>query len=152
MHPIDYANACPDVSLTSLHYYFPWAIRTLLKWVIFCLVTDRRPQPDLDTRQYFGTADREDLDYAAKLAEYRRLADGYLAADAYREFCEKNLADLDAHVLEWAAGRDFDRLLVDTVTATYPAAERDQFIAHFRGLTGLWVQDEQARLSGPAAV
>jgi len=100
VHPIHYANACPDVSLTSLHYYFPWAIRTQLKWVIFCLVTDRRPQPDLDTRQYFGTADREDLDYAAKLAEYRRLADGYLAADAYREFCEKNLADLDAHVLE----------------------------------------------------
>jgi len=30
-YPIDYANACPDVSLISLHYYFPWAIRTLLK-------------------------------------------------------------------------------------------------------------------------
>jgi hypothetical protein len=32
VHPIDYANASPDVALTSLHYYFPWAIKTLLKW------------------------------------------------------------------------------------------------------------------------
>ncbi len=34
--PIDYANACPDVALTSLHYYFPWAMRSLVKWTAFC--------------------------------------------------------------------------------------------------------------------
>ena len=151
VYPIDYANACPDVSITSLHYYFPWAIRTMLKWVVFCLVTGRRPHLDLDTRLYFNIADRGDLDYAAKLAEYRRLADRYLTVDAYREFCDKQLADIDGRVLEWAAGQDFDQLLVDTVTTMYPAAERDRFIAHFRGLTSLWVQDEQARLGRPAA-
>jgi hypothetical protein len=32
--------------------------------------------------------------------------------------------------------------------ATYPAHEHERFIAHFRGLTGLWVRDEAARLSG----
>ena len=35
VYPIDYANACPDVSLTSLHYYFPWAIKALVKWSVF---------------------------------------------------------------------------------------------------------------------
>jgi hypothetical protein len=29
--PIDYANACPDVAVTSLHYYFPWAMKSLIK-------------------------------------------------------------------------------------------------------------------------
>jgi len=43
VHPIDYANACPDVAVTSLHYYFPWAMSALVKWTVFCLVTDRRP-------------------------------------------------------------------------------------------------------------
>ncbi len=36
-------------------------------------------------------------------------------------------------MLDWAAGPGFDRLLTDTVAATYPAAEHDWFIAHLRG-------------------
>ena len=36
---------------------------------------------------------------------------------------------------------------MDTVRATYPEHEHERFIAHFRGLTGLWVADETTRLS-----
>ena len=48
-------------------------------------------------------------------------------------------------MLDWVAGR-FDQLLTDTVRAVYPAAEHEQFIAHLRGLTGLWAADESSRL------
>jgi hypothetical protein len=146
--PIDYANACPDVAVTSLHYYFPWAMRALVKWTVFCLVTGRRPRIDLDTGSYFDIAGRDDLDYGQKLAEYRRLADAYFDVDAYRDFCEAHLPDVDHRVLDWTSGPAFDRLLVDTVTATYPAHERERFIAHFRGLVGLWARDEAGRLQG----
>src|SRR5687767_9654961 len=40
--PIDYANASPDVALTSLHYYFPWAMRALVRWSAFCCATARQ--------------------------------------------------------------------------------------------------------------
>jgi hypothetical protein len=145
--PIDYANACPDVALTSLHYYFPWAMRALVKWTVFCLATGRRPRIDLDTGSYFQVAERQDLDYGQKLAEYRRLADAYFDVDAYRDFCGAYLPDIDQRVLDWTNGPAFDRLLVDTVTSTYPPHERERFIAHFRGLIGLWNRDEAARLT-----
>ena len=60
-YPIDYANASPDVAITSLHHYFPWAMKALLRWCVFCVVTGRRGQVDLDTRHYFDIGDREDL-------------------------------------------------------------------------------------------
>ena len=88
VHPIDYANASPDVALTSLHYYWPWAIAALLKWSVFCTVTGRRSRGvDLDTRTYFEVGDREDLSYEQKLGEYRRLADDYFEVERYQEFC-----------------------------------------------------------------
>jgi len=142
VYPIDYANACPDVSVTSLHYYFPWAMQALVKWTVFCLVTGRGPRLDLDTRAYFAISDSGDLGYHEKLAEYRRLADAYFAVDDYRAFCAAHLPDIGRRVLDWAAGPAFDQLLVDTVTATYPVHERERFVAHFRGLVGLWVRDQ----------
>lgn len=140
--PIDYANACPDIGLTSLHYYFPWAIRTLVRWCVFCVVSGRRPQLDLDTRRYFEIGDGEDVPYEDKLRAYRELADDYFEADRYEEFCATSLAHLDEVVLEWVASPDFDRLLVDSVRTLFPTHEHEQFIAHFRGLTGQWVREQ----------
>ncbi len=141
VHPIDYANASPDVALTSLHYYFPWAMKALLKWCTFCLVTGRRPQVDLDTRRYFEIGDREDLGYGEKLAAYRRLSDEYFEADRYHDFCASRLGHVDELVLDWVGSADFDRLLVTTVRATYPAHEQERFVAHLRGLLGQWVRE-----------
>jgi hypothetical protein len=141
VHPIDYANACPDVAITSLHYYFPWAIKALLRWTAFCVVTGRRLRLDLDTSEYFAVADREDLTYGEKLAEYRKLADKYFETDRYLDFCAAQLPHVDEMVWDWVASDDFDALLLDTVRSTYPEHEHDQFIAHFRGLLQAWVDD-----------
>jgi hypothetical protein len=86
-------------------------------------------------------ADREDLSYSEKLGAYRRLADEYFETDRYLDFCASRLAHLDEVVLEWVDSAEFDALLVETVKATYPAHEHDKFVAHFRGLVGMWVRD-----------
>jgi hypothetical protein len=146
VYPIDYANACPDVAITSLHYYFPWAMKALVRWSVFCTATGRRPRFDLDTRRYFDIADRGDLTYDEKLTAYRRLADDYFEVERYGDFCASRLAHLDEVVLEWVEAPEFDALLIQTVRDTFPAHEHDHFIAHYRGLLGAWARDERTRL------
>jgi hypothetical protein len=142
--PIDYANASPDVALTSLHYYFPWAMKALVKWCIFCAVTRRKMRINQNTRAYFDVGDREDLSYGEKLAEYRRLADEYFQVAAYEEFCAEHLAGLDEAVLAYVESPEFDALIVQTVRSTFPAHEHDHFVEHYRGLLGAWTADARA--------
>ena len=144
VYPIDYANACPDVSLTSLHYYFPWAITALVRWSVYCLAVGRRVRADLDMASYFAVADDASLTYEEKLEGYRRLADDYFETDRYWDWCAAHLPDLESRVLDWVDSPDFDALLVETVRSTYPEHEHEQFIAHFRGLVGQWVRERRA--------
>jgi hypothetical protein len=140
-YPIDYANASPDVALTSLHYYFPWAITALVRWSVFCLATGRRAGVNTSFRRYFEVGDRDDLPYADKLAEYRRLADDEFQVAAYEDFCATKLAHLDEIVSEWFSSREFDDLLVRTVQSTFPAHEHEHFVAHYRGILDAWRRD-----------
>jgi hypothetical protein len=149
VYPIDYANACPDVAVTSLHYYFPWAIKALVRWSAYCLVTGRRSRTvDLETRRYFDVADRDDLGDAEKLDAYLAIADEYFETAAYEQWCARHLGHFDAAALEWFQSDAFTRMLRGTVDATYPEHERERFMAHFQGLVGLWVREEEARLAG----
>jgi hypothetical protein len=143
VYPIDYANACPDIAVTSLHYYFPWAITALAKWSAFCLVTGRRFRIDLQTERYLDVADDPDLSYAERLDAYLALADERLCRDEYTDWCARHLPHLDAAVFEWVTGPQFARLLDQTVEATYQPHERDHFRAHFAGLIDLWVREHR---------
>jgi hypothetical protein len=144
--PIDYANACPDVAVTSLHYYFPWAMKALVKWSAFCVATGRRARLHVNPDDWFAIGDDPGLDYGAKLAGYQKLADQHFDTERYHEFCAAALPDIDDQVLDWVSSSEFDDMLLDTVRATYPVHEHDKFIAHFRGLIDLWLSDESAQL------
>jgi hypothetical protein len=144
VYPIDYANACPDISIISLHYYFPWAIKALAKWSIFCTVTDRPTRNDIVTNRYFEIGDRDDLSYEEKLQAYSRLADEHFDTARYHEFCEKFLPDLDEMMVEYIESPEFDALLVETVKDAFPTHEHERFVSHYRGLLGAWAKDQHA--------
>jgi hypothetical protein len=143
VQPIDYANACPDVSLISLHYYFPWAIRTLLKWCVWCCVSRRPMRVGLNPDPWFAIAD-SDRAYQEKLAAYRQLADAYFDLDDYEEFCARHLAHVDEAMVAYVESPDFDSLLLQTVRRAFPPSEHERFVAHYRGLLAAWAGDQQA--------
>jgi hypothetical protein len=142
VHPIDYANACPDVSLISLHYYFPWAISALLRWCVFCCATGRRMHVEVNPEPWFEAA-AADGSYEDRLRRYRSLADAYFEVERYQDFCARHLAHVDEAMAEYIDSPAFDDLLVETVTRAFPAHEHEHFVAHYRGLLGAWVADHR---------
>ena len=86
--------------------------------------------------------------YAEKLDGYRALAEDYFDIDSYREFCAEHLAHLDEVTLEFVESQAFDDLLVSTVQRTFPEHEHEHFVAHYRGLLGMWVTDQHATVAG----
>jgi hypothetical protein len=145
VYPIDYANACPDVALTSLHYYFPWAMKALVRWAVFVAATGRRMAVDMDKRKYFTIGDDPALSYPEKLAAFRKMTDVYFEREAFEEFCAKHLAHFDEIALEYFKGPEFDDLLVASVGETFPAHEHEKFVAHFRGLIAHWIESQEKR-------
>ena len=139
--PIDFANACPDIAITSLHYYFPWAIKSLLAWSLFCLATERPMHITMDIEKYFKIAD-SDRSYDEKLIEYEKLADKHFQTERFEAFKAKQLKNLDEVMWELAQTDEFDHILVQTVRTTFPAHEHDHYIAHYRGLLRHWVEAE----------
>jgi hypothetical protein len=140
-HPIDFANACPDSQVTSLHYHFPWLIKANLRWAIFCAATRRRVRHNLDWEPWFEVA-AEDLSYREKLQRYALLARQVLDADTFQEFCDTYLGHLDAVADEFFGSEHARDAVRQKVTALYPAHEVEQFTELFFGRIQRWREAE----------
>jgi hypothetical protein len=143
-YPIDYANASPDIALASLHYYFPWAIRSLLAWCVFCAVTGRRMRINQNTREYFEVGDEEELGYEQKLARYGALADAYFQTDDFREFCAQALPQLDELVVEYVESSEFDEVVVSSMRAEVEPERQEEMIERSRSSVAAWAAHAKA--------
>lgn len=144
LHPIDFANACPDSQVTSLHYHFPWLVTSLLKWSIFCAATARKKPLTMWWDRFFEVADGPGT-FDEKLEKYDAIAKEYFAADEFAAFCDKHLADLDRVAWEFFGTPRFKEIVREKVSALYPTHEIDQFTNHFFGLVQFWRKTEGER-------
>jgi hypothetical protein len=145
-HPIDFANACPDSQVTSLHYHFPWLIGAKLRWSIFCAVTRKAMRQNVDWSPYFAIAE-QDLPYRERLRAYATIADERMETDRFRDFCTEHLAHLDEIMIDFF-GTDVAKDAVRRkVEALFPKHEIEKFTEHFWGLIQFWRKTESDRLS-----
>jgi hypothetical protein len=140
-HPIDFANACPDSQVTSLHYHFPWLIKANLRWAIFCAATRRPVRRNLDWAPYFEIA-AQDLPYREKLRRYALIARQVLDAEHFEEFCARQLSHLDEVASDFFASDEARAAVRKKVTALYPAHEVEEFTEMFFGRIQRWRQSE----------
>ncbi len=141
--PIDFANACPDSQVTSLHYHFPWLIKANLRWSIFCAATDRSMHKNLSWQQFFDIAD-QDKPFADKLEDYAALAMKHFDAERFEEFCATHLSHLDEVAHEFFGSDVVLDAIRQKVESLYPAHEIDQFTELFWDRIQLWRAESAA--------
>jgi len=129
-HPIDFANACPDSQVTSLHYHFPWLIKANLRWSIFNAVTDRSMRKNMDWQPYLDVADR-DIPSRERLSEYAKIAHERFETERFRDFCRTHLSHLDELAYDFFGSGILRDAIHGKVSALFPAHEIDEFTELF---------------------
>jgi hypothetical protein len=141
-YPIDFANPCPDSQVTSLHYHFPWVVKSNIRWSIFCAATKRKMRKTLDWDAFYEIAAR-DMPYREKLAGYARVARERFATEEFEEFCDRNLGHLDEVALEFFGTETCKDAVRKKVTALFPAHEVEPFTELFFNRIQKWRSDQQ---------
>ena len=148
-YPIDFANACPDSQVTSLHYHLPWLVKAKIRWSLYCAATRRRMRHHPDWTPYFLIADA-DMPYREKLAAYAAIGNESYETERFQEFCAKNLSGLDEVAWEYFGSDKALDTVRRKVAVLFPAHEVDRFTDHFWGLLDFWRTTERDRLDTTA--
>jgi hypothetical protein len=144
-YPIDFANACPDSQVTSLHFHFPWLVKAKLKWSLFVAATKRPMRWNMDWRPFFEIAATE-APFEEKLKGYAKLANQRFDTDRFVEFCATHLSHFDEVAWEFFGKPEAKEAVRKKVAALFPAHEHEQFTEHFWGLVQFWRKtDAEAR-------
>lgn len=145
-YPIDFANACPDFQVTSLHFHFPEMVKKMVRWSLFCAASERSMRQTLDWEPFYKIA-RKDLPYRERLREYAQIARERFEEDKFADFCSQHLSHLNEVAWEFFGTPLAKSFIRAKVEALFPAHEVERFTEHFWGLVQFWRKTEADRLN-----
>ena len=131
IHPIDYANTCPDSSLMSLHVHFPWLICALVRWCTFVVVAEVDLRSDMEQKMYAEFLNDSTKSAEEKYEACRQLSHAYFRTEEFAEYCASGLQGLEeamARYYDANAERMVDRLLR---TSTFQPHEIEHFVRQY---------------------
>lgn len=134
IHPIDFANACPDSNLTSLHVHFPWVICALTKWVAFCAVTRKNLKVDLEQETYLRVLNDKSIPQEKKFDFIVKKNIEYYEPEKFDAFVAENFADVEDRMIEFY-DRHFDEVLGYSIEMSdFPKAEHEQMFWYYKNM------------------
>jgi hypothetical protein len=151
IHPIDFANAYPDSSPVSLHFYFPGLVKAMVRWLVFNAVSHRtKPRFAHDWSEYFAVqaeAERTGMSYHDKLDAYNQIALRHFASDDFEAFCREHLPHFDAQCYDFFGSDVFTSILEREVKYYFKIPrEVPGKIEHYLGIHNFWLHCELERM------
>ncbi len=140
-YPIDFANACPDSQVTSLHYHFPWLLGALIRWSTFCTATGRPMRLNPDWAPFYKVA-RERDSFADRMEGYSEIVEAHFDTQRFEEFCDAHLGNLDEVIDEFFTTDKAKDAVRQKVHALYPENEWEEFTDLFWGRIQKWRSDQ----------
>jgi hypothetical protein len=148
--PIDFANACPDSQVTSLHYHFPWLVIANLKWSLFVAATKRKMRRNLDWEPFYEIS-RTDRPFREKLALYARVARERFDVERFEEFCDRHIPHLEEAAWEFFATDTAREAVRQKTAALYPPHEVEPFTELFFARIQQWREKNFGRIQEETA-
>ncbi len=129
-HPIDFANACPDSQVTSLHYFFPWLVMANIRWSTFCAASKKKMRMCPDWDPYWEIL-KQDMSYRERLSAYAAIGHQRMETDRFNEFCDQHLTHLEEQTHEFFGSEFAKETIRQKVAALFPEHEVESFTEHF---------------------
>ncbi len=136
-YPIDFANACPDSQVTSLHYHFPWMIMANIRWAVFCAATRKKMDQNLNWQPYYDIL-AQDLPYRERLRAYASVGHERMQTERFRDFCREHLTQVEEVVWEYFGTQSARDTVAKKVKSLFPPHEVESFTQLFWDRIQLW--------------